>query len=89
MVVGLQLHHPDKNAPTPPEILEWHLKTPYRELVSSLNYAAVTTHPDIAYAISRLSSFHECYMPDHWAATVRMLRYLKGMKNLALILGCN
>jgi hypothetical protein len=89
MVIGLQLHHPDKNAPTPPKILEWHLKTPYREFVSSLNYAAVATHPNIAYAVSQLSSFHECYMPDHWAATVCMLRYLKGMKNLVLILGCN
>jgi hypothetical protein len=87
MVAGLQLHRPDKNSPTPPEISEWRLKMPYRELVRSLNYAAVATRPDIAFAVSRLSSFHDCYMPDHWAAAVCVLRYLKGTKDLALILG--
>jgi hypothetical protein len=87
MVAGLQLRRPDSNSPTAPEISEWRQKTPYRELVGSLNYAAVATRPDIAFAVSRLSSFHDCYMPDHWAAAVRVLRYLKGTKDLALVLG--
>jgi hypothetical protein len=73
MVAGLQLRRPDQNAPMPPGILEWRLKTPYCKLVGSLNYAAVATRPDIAYAVSHLSSFHDCYMPDHWAAAVRVL----------------
>jgi hypothetical protein len=87
MVAGLQLHCPNKNSPTLPEISEWCLKTPYCELVGSLNYAAVVTRPDIAFAVSRLSSFHNCYMPNHWAATVHVLQYLKGMKDLVLVLG--
>jgi len=87
MVAGLQLCRPDQNAPTPPEITEWRLKTPYRELVGSLNYAAVATRPDIAYAVSRLSSFNDCYMLDHWSAAVCVLRYLKGTKDVALVLG--
>jgi hypothetical protein len=87
MVAGLQLWRPDKDAPTPPEITEWRLRTPYRELVGSLNYAAVATRPDIVYAVSRLSSFNDYYMPDHWSTAIRVLRYLKGTKNIALVLG--
>jgi hypothetical protein len=60
---------------------------PYCELVGSLNYAAIVTRPDIAYAVSRLSSFNDCYMPDHWAAAIRILHYLKGTKTLSLVLG--
>jgi len=51
MVVGLQLHRPDKSIPTPPEITEWAAWTPYCKLVGSLNYIAVATHPDIAFAV--------------------------------------
>ena len=87
MVAGLQLHRPDKTTPTPPKIEEWRLHTPYRELVGSLNYAAIATRPDIAYAVSRLSSFHDCYMPDHWSAAIHVLRYLKGTRTLSLTLG--
>jgi hypothetical protein len=87
MVAGLQLRRPDKVAPIPPEIAEWRMKTPYRELVGSLNYAAVATRPDIAYAVSRLSSFNDCYLPDHWSAAIRVLRYLKGTKDISLVLG--
>ncbi len=65
MVTGLQLQCPDKNAPTPPKIEEWRLHTPCHKLVGSLNYAAVVTHLNIAYAVSCTSSFHDCYMPDH------------------------
>jgi hypothetical protein len=87
MVAELQLRRPDKNAPISPEIEEWRLRTPYHELVGSLNYAAVATRPDIAYAVSHLSSFNDCYMPDHWAVAVRVLHYLKGTKTLSLVLG--
>ena len=60
---------------------------PYQELIGGLNYTIVTTRPNIAYTISQLSSFHECYMPDHWSATVQVLCYLKGTKMLSLMLG--
>ncbi len=50
-------------------------------------YLAVATRPDIAYAAGRLASFMDCYQPDHWAAAVRVLRYLKGMRLYSLTLG--
>src|SRR6266851_7421657 len=60
---------------------------PYHELVGSLNYTAVATHPNITYMVSHLSSFYDCYMPKHWATAVCVLHYLKGTKTLAIILG--
>ncbi|XP_076619597.1 uncharacterized protein LOC143340991 [Colletes latitarsis] len=56
-------------------------KRPYRELVGALMYLAVATRPDIAYAVSALAQFNECYGDEHWAAAKRVLRYLKGTIN--------
>ncbi|XP_076657790.1 uncharacterized protein LOC143361943 [Halictus rubicundus] len=50
---------------------------PYRSLVGSLMYAAVSTRPDIAYAVSMLSRFNEDPGGEHWTAGKRVLRYLK------------
>ena len=87
MVAGLQLRRPDKSAPIPTDIAEWIERTLYRPLVGSLMYLAVATQPDIAYAVGRLSSFVDCYRPEHWEAAIRVLWYLKGTKDYALTLG--
>ena len=87
MIAGLQLRRPDKSIPVPPEISKWAEKTPYRPLVGSLMYLAVATRPDIAYAVGRLSSFLDCYRPEHWDAAIRVLRYLKGSRLYSLSLG--
>jgi len=50
-------------------------------------YIAVGTRPDIAYAVSKLSSYLDCYRSDHWDAAIRVLRYLKGTRTLGLVLG--
>ena len=87
MVAGLQLRRPDKATLTSPDIVEWAERTPYRKLVGSLMYLAVATRPDISYAVSRLSSFLDCYSPEHWSAAIRVLRYLKGTRSHVLVLG--
>ena len=87
MIAGLQLRRPDKSLPVPPEISEWAEKTPYRPLVGSLMYLAVATRPYIAYAVGRLSSFLDCYRPEHWDAAIRVLQYLKGTRLYTLTLG--
>ncbi|KAJ9541460.1 hypothetical protein OSB04_027966 [Centaurea solstitialis] len=51
--------------------------TRYRQLVGSLVYLIVT-RPDIAYAVHTVSQFMAAPRSDHYAALLRILRYLKG-----------
>ncbi|KAJ3661597.1 hypothetical protein Zmor_005987 [Zophobas morio] len=65
------------------------LALPYRELVGALIYLSSTTRPDIAFAVSRLGQFNNCYGPEHWRAAKRVLRYLKGTMNVGLAFGAD
>jgi hypothetical protein len=65
MVQGLQLQRPDKSLPIPSDISKWVENTPYRSLVGSFMYIAVRLRPDIAFVVGRLSSFVDCYRPEH------------------------
>uniref|UniRef100_A0A2N9IL03 Reverse transcriptase Ty1/copia-type domain-containing protein n=1 Tax=Fagus sylvatica TaxID=28930 RepID=A0A2N9IL03_FAGSY len=51
--------------------------TLYRQLVSSLVYLTVT-RPDILYAVHQVSQFMSAPRLTHYAAVLRILRYLKG-----------
>ncbi|KAF8626556.1 hypothetical protein AX17_006532, partial [Amanita inopinata Kibby_2008] len=62
-------------------------KVPYREAVGMLMYAALGTRPDIAYAIQVLSTFSKNPGEAHWEAAKRVLRYLKGMRDVWLMYG--
>lgn len=57
---------------------------PYRELIGALMYLAVCTRPDIAYSVSYLSQFNNCFQTCHWIAAKRVLRYLQGTRNTGL-----
>ena len=50
---------------------------PYRQAVGALNYLAVCTRPDIAYAVSSVSRFLNNPGPAHWTAVKHIFRYLK------------
>jgi hypothetical protein len=67
----------------------WIQRTPYRSLVSTLNYLAVAICPDIAFAVRRLATVLDCYQPKHWDAAIRVVRYLKGTHLFSLDLGGN
>ena len=58
---------------------------PYRELIGSLLYLARCTRPDIAFAVNSLSRFSTNPGRSHWTAAKRVLRYLKGSKNRAVV----
>ena len=49
----------------------------YRRLVGSLVYLTVT-HPDISYAVHQVSQYLSAPRFTHYAAVLRILRYLKG-----------
>ncbi len=60
---------------------------PYREAVGALNWAALTTRPDIAFAVTTVACFGANPRPTHWEAVKRIFRYLAGMHNLCLTYG--
>lgn len=61
----------------------------YREAIGSLMYAAIATCPDIAFAVSTLTRFMHAPRTTHWKAVQRVFKYLKGTRNLRLVLGGN
>ena len=57
---------------------------PYRKAVGMLNWLAMMTRPDIAYATSVVCRFAANPGKAHWNAVKRIIRYLRGTDNLAL-----
>jgi hypothetical protein len=39
--------------------------------------------------VGQLSSFLDCYTPDHWLVAIHILCYLKGTHTLSLVLSCD
>ena len=59
---------------------------PYRELIGRLLWIARFSRPDILYAVTQLCSHVTAFDESHVTAAKRVLRYLKGTKDLELIL---
>jgi hypothetical protein len=85
---SLKLRRVDRST-LPNDDIDTLNKTPYRSLVGCLLYIAIGTRPDIAYAVQQLSQFLDNYSFTHWHAAIRVVRYLKGTKDLKLHLGGN
>ena len=49
----------------------------YQSAIGSLMYLAVSTRPDISFAVSSLARFSSNPTKEHWTALKRLLRYLK------------
>ena len=60
---------------------------PYREAIGALNWAALATHPDIAFAVAAVTRFAANPGPAHWEAVKRIYRYLSSTPNLWLSYG--
>ena len=60
---------------------------PYREVVGSIMYAAITVRPDIAFITNQLAQ--HCQLPglEHWTAAKRVLKYLAGTRTRGLCFG--
>ena len=50
----------------------------YASLLGSLQYLAITTRPDIAYAVNWLAAYTANLSFEHYGAAKRLLRYVKG-----------
>jgi transposase InsO family protein len=60
---------------------------PYREAVGALNWAALATRPDIAFAVATVARFAANPGVQHWEAVKRIFRYLAGTRDLWLTFG--
>jgi hypothetical protein len=58
---------------------------PYREAIGALLYLSIRTRPDIAVAVGTLAKHVQEPRPLHWEGVKRILRYLQGIKNKALV----
>jgi hypothetical protein len=75
---------------TPQEQAEFNsLGINYRRAIGLLNYLAVSTRPDISFAMSQLSQYLETPGSKHWAACIHLLRYLSGSSSRGLTLGAS
>jgi hypothetical protein len=60
---------------------------PYREAFGALNWAALATHLDIAFAVATVARFAANPGPVHWDAVRYIFHYLAGMRDLWLSYG--
>jgi hypothetical protein len=58
----------------------------YRQLVGSLIYLTAT-RPNLSYAVSYISRFMQAPKTEHWTATKRVLRYVKGTLDFGILYG--
>lgn len=86
MDLGLKLRRVDRLSLPQNEQLTLQ-KTLYRPLIGCLLYLAISTCPDIAYAVQQLSQFVDTYSTIHWNVALRLVQYLKGTRDLKLVLG--
>jgi hypothetical protein len=74
-----------QDCPTSKEEQDEMMKVPYKSLIGSLQYIALSTRPDIAYAVNQLSRYLSNPGQAHWQAGKRVLRYLKGTAKSSLV----
>jgi hypothetical protein len=58
----------------------------YLSIIGSLNYLAVATHPDLAFAVGFLAQFYKATTQHHWLAIQQILGYVKGLGCRSLII---
>jgi hypothetical protein len=61
----------------------------YQEKVGTLLYAAISTRPDIAYAVNKLAQYMQAPTAINGKACDRVFRYLAGSKTVGLLFGRN
>jgi hypothetical protein len=75
------------DAPSSPSDVACMHKVPYHKAIGSLMYAAIATHPNIAFSVSVLSRFLENLGEAHWEVVKCIFCYLAGMRNHTLTYG--
>jgi hypothetical protein len=63
------------------------INIPYTSAIGSLNYAAISTRPDIAFAVNRLAQFVSSPTTAHWIAVEQIFKYLLDTKHYGITFG--
>lgn len=58
---------------------------PYKQIIGSLMYLMIGSRPDLCFALNYLSRFQEKPSIEHWNCLKRLLRYVKGTTDYALV----
>ena len=74
-------------SPMEPQKIAEMCEIPYHEIVGSLTYTAIGSHPDIAFTTSMLSHFNKNPGRVHWEAAKRVVHYLKGTPDWGITFG--
>ncbi|OWY96873.1 polyprotein [Phytophthora megakarya] len=56
----------------------------YRSLIGCLFYITTCTRPDVAYVVTQLSRFLHKPGLEYWRPAIRVLRYLKSMREFGI-----
>lgn len=72
----LKLHCPDTTEVLTEEETFHLCSLPYHSLVGSMMYVATGSRPDVAYLVSKLAQFLDCYQEVHWEVALRVASYL-------------
>ena len=87
MPMDTQVHLTSEQAPSTPSEFAMMRDVPYCEAVSALNWAALTTCPDIAFAVAMVVRFGANPGPAHWEAVKWIFHYSAGTRDLCLLYG--
>jgi hypothetical protein len=82
--MDVQVHLSSKQAPASATECAIMHDVPYREAVSALNWAALSTCPDITFTVATVACFASNPGPVHWEAIKWIFHYLAGMRDLWL-----
>ena len=75
---------PNEKINSNPEGNEGSRSNAYAKLLGELQFLSNATRPDISFAVNKLSAYTANPSPQHAGAVKRILRYLKGTKNLGI-----
>ena len=76
-------------ADTASPLLEYADRKQYESAIGTILYAAMSTVPEVAFAVNQLARFLAAPREVHWHALKRVIRYMQSAKDIALVFDCS
>ncbi|KAJ3570525.1 hypothetical protein NP233_g4340 [Leucocoprinus birnbaumii] len=84
---NVKLQCPDTTEKLSIADVKWLKALPYCSLVCSMMYIASGSRPNVAYVVSKLAQYLDCYCDAHWDTALQVAQYLYTTKDMKLWLG--